>query len=460
VRKMKTNEKGILAIDGGEKSRTVFSKEMKKVDIDELMGIIELWGFKEGWESEIRKVLEKHWKGEVPHLFRYYHPSGISTTQKFEKSFASVFNVPYVLAVNSCTSALVAACVACEVGPGCEVIVPAHTFFASASAVIVAKGIPVIAEMDDSNTLDPVDFEKKITPQTKAVIVVHMKGFPADMDAICSIAKKHGISVIEDVAQACGGFYKGKRLGTLGDVGCFSLDFYKVINSGEGGVMTFKDEWLYTRTQSYHDTAACWRPDRYERERRDGELFAGENYRMSELQAAVALVQLRKLDYIVENQIKNYKRIVAGLKLPEGIRLIKDNDFNGGCRTTMGILWPSKEIADYASKALTAEGIFGGTHNTEVRDWHVFNYWEHILEKKTATKEGCPYTCPYYKGKMQAYSPDMCPNTLDYLSRTTFLPINSEMTEEECMQVAAGINKVARAIIEKHDNIAVKGIQK
>jgi 8-amino-3,8-dideoxy-alpha-D-manno-octulosonate transaminase len=446
---MENKNKEVLAIDGGEKSRTIVSKGMPKIDIEELMGLVNLWGFTAGAEPEIRKVLEKYWDGKSPHLFRYYHPAGISETRRFEQEFAEVFNSPYVLAVNSCTSALIAACVAVGVGPGTEVIVPAHTFFASASAVVVAKGIPVIAEMDDSNTLDPLDFERKITPATKAVIAVHMKGLPADMDAIVSIARKHNIFVIEDVAQAAGGWYNGRRLGTLGDIGCFSLDAYKVINSGEGGVMTFKDEWLYTRAQSYHDTAACWRPDRFGKERKEGELFAGENYRMSELQAAVARVQLKKMDRRIDKQIKNYRHIVAKLNLPEGIRPIKDNDPEGGCRTTMGILWPTKEIAQEASKVLVAEGIPGGTHDTEVRDWHVYKYWEHILEKKTATEEGCPYTCPYYKGRLPAYSTDMCPKTLDYLSRTTFIPVIPEMIEEECEQIAEGINKVAWAVSER-----------
>lgn len=441
-------KKDVPAIDGGEKSRTVFSKRKPKLCIDELMEIINLWGFSPGSGPEIRKVLEKYWQGESPHLFRYYHPSGMSETQRFEKEFAAAFKIPYALAVNSCTSALIAACVACGVGPGSEVIVPAHTFFASASAIVAAKAIPVIAEIDGSHTLDPADFERKITSSTRAVIAVHMKGLAADMDAICSIAKERGIFVIEDVAQAAGGWYKGKRLGTIGDIGCFSLDFYKVITSGEGGVMAFRDEWLYTRAQSYHDTAACWRPDRYGRERKEGELFAGENYRMSELQAAVALVQLQKLDYIVDNQIKNYKRIIAGLNLPEGIRPIKDNDPEGGCRTSVGILWPDRESALYAGEALDAEGVGGSTHDTDTRDWHVYKYWEHILEKKTATAEGCPYTCPYYKGKT-AYSSGMCPSTLDFLSRTTFIPVAPEMTEEECGQVASGINKAACAVKER-----------
>ncbi len=425
------------------------SQEKQKIDLDELMELVGLWGFQPGSETEIRAVLEKNWLGKCPHLFRYYHPSGQSKTQEFEQAFGEVFTSPYTLAVNSCTSALIAACVACGVGPGCEVVVPAHTFFASASAIVAAKAIPVIAEMDDSHTLDPLDFERKITPATKAVIVVHMKGLPADMDAICAIAKKHDIYVIEDVAQAAGGWYKGRRLGTVGDVGCFSLDFYKVITSGEGGVMTFRDEWLYTRAQSYHDAAACWRPDRYGRERRAGELFAGENYRMSELQAAVGLAQLRKIDYIVDNQIRNYRRIVAGLKLPEGIRTVKDNDPEGGCRTVMGIIWPSREAAGVANKALAAEGLGGSTHNTDVRDWHVYKYWEQILEKKTATPEGCPYTCPFHKGKAPQYSPDMCPKTLDYLSRTSFLSITPGLTEADCDRVAAGINKAARVTMER-----------
>ncbi|MCM8815737.1 MAG: DegT/DnrJ/EryC1/StrS family aminotransferase, partial [Candidatus Omnitrophica bacterium] len=248
---------------------------------------------------------------------------------------------------------------------------------------------------------------------------------------------------------AAGGTYRGKKLGTIGDIGCFSLDHYKVIASGEGGIMTFKDQWFYTRAQSYHDTAACWRPNRYEKERKEGELFAGENYRMSELQAAVAYAQLKKLKNIVDNLKKNYKRIVSKLQLTEYVRNLKDNDPDGGCRYVMGLLWQDKKMAEAARKALEAEGIWSSTHDTNVRDWHVYRYWEHILEKKTATKEGCPYSCPYYKGKLPEYSPDMCPKTLDYLSRSLFIGISPKYTEQECDEIAQGINKVAAELSER-----------
>lgn len=438
-----------LAIEGGQKAKTIITKYVPKYGIEELIELVKLWGLKSENEEKVKSVLEESWTGKSPHLFRYYHPDGDSMTRRFEKECAKFFDVPYTLATNSCTSALIAALVAAGVGPGTEVIVPAHTFFASASAIVVAKAIPVIAEIDDSHTIDPQDVRRKITPSTKAIIVVHMKGLPCNMDTIMDIAGKHNLYVIEDVAQAAGGTYKGKKLGTIGNIGCFSLDHYKVIASGEGGIMTFKDEWLYTRAQSYHDTAACWRPDRYERERKSGELFAGENYRMSELQAAVAYAQIQKLGNIVENLNKSYKKILSKLDLPANVRTLKDNDPDGGCRYVLGLLWQDKDMAVAARKALEAEGIWGSTHDTAVRDWHVYSYWEHILEKKTATVEGCPYTCPYYKGKLPDYSPDICPNTLDYLSKSLFIGISPVFTDEECEQIAKGINKVARVLSER-----------
>ncbi|MCM8759856.1 MAG: DegT/DnrJ/EryC1/StrS family aminotransferase [Candidatus Omnitrophica bacterium] len=444
-------QKEKLAIEGGSKTKTSETEYVPKYGIEELMELVKLWELKPGSEEKVKSVLLEAWSGKSPHLFRYYHPDGDSMTRRFELECSKFFGVPYTLATNSCTSALIAALVAVGVGPGTEVIVPAHTFFASASAIVVAKAIPVIAEIDESHTIDPKDFERKITPQTKAVIVVHMKGLPCDMDTIMDIAKKHNLYVIEDVAQAAGGTYKGRKLGTIGDIGCFSLDHYKVIASGEGGIMTFKDEWLYTRAQSYHDTAACWRPNRYERERKPGELFAGENYRMSELQAAVACAQIKKLPGIVENLKKNYKKIVSKLELPKGVKLLKDNDPEGGCRYVLGLLWNDRELVVAARKALEAEGIWGSTHDTAVRDWHVYRYWEHILEKKTATNEGCPYTCPYYKGKIPDYSPEMCPNTLDYLGRSLFVGISPVYTDLECQQIADGINKVARILCERKE---------
>jgi len=362
---------------------------------------------------------------------------------QLEREFAEKFGVKYALAVNSATSALISALIACGVGPGDEVIVPGYTFFATASAVVVAKGIPVIAEIDETLTIDPEDIEKKITPQTKAIMPVHMRGLPANMDKIMEIAKKHNLKVIEDSAQADGGSYKGKRLGTFGDAGCFSFDFYKIIATGEGGMIVTDDEKIYIRAQSWHDTAACWRPNRYERERMSGELFCGENYRMSQVHAAMGLVQLKKLDNYLSSLRRNKKILMENLNNLKGLKLAPINDIDGDCATDLILLTESGERAKEISQKLREEKIpAGGIYDKNIRDWHIYRYWEHIIEKKTPTEEKCPYTCPYYKGKLPDYSPDMCPKTLDILSRVITIGISENWNEEEIKEIANKIKGI------------------
>lgn len=148
----------------------------------------------------------------------------------------------HCLATSSCTGALLSALTACGIGPGDECIVTGYTFFASCAAIVGAKAIPVIAEVDETLTIDPADIEKKITPATKGIVCVHMRGVPCDMDAIMAIAKKHDLRVIEDCAQACGATYKGKFVGTFGDCGCFSFQYHKTITAGEGGTLLTNDD--------------------------------------------------------------------------------------------------------------------------------------------------------------------------------------------------------------------------
>ena len=179
-------------------------------------------------------------------LFRYYGPdSGPSQVQAFEQAFAVHMDVKYALAVTSGTAALMCALVGLGIGPGDEVIVPAYTWIASASAVFAVGAVPVIAAVDRSLTLDPASVEANLTAYTKAIIVVHMRGAPAAMDALQAIAAAHGLAIIEDAAQACGGSYHGKRLGTIGAVGAFSFQYNKVITSGEGGMLVTNDDAIY-----------------------------------------------------------------------------------------------------------------------------------------------------------------------------------------------------------------------
>jgi dTDP-4-amino-4,6-dideoxygalactose transaminase len=386
----------------------------KKYSTDELMEVINVFNVSPESRAKIRAIVDSDpVQPDAGNFFRYYNPN--SRTDTFEKMVCEKTGSKYALAVNSGTSALIAAMVAAEVGPGDEVIIPAYTFFASASAVVVAKAIPVITEIDETLTLDPAAIEKNITSKTKAILPVHMLGLPSKMDEIRAIAAKHKIKVIEDTAQAFGGKYKGKYLGTLGDIGCVSLDAYKVIGTGEGGLVLTDNEWMYTRAQSFHDAAACWRPDRYARERKPGELFCGENYRMPELCAAVGIAQIKKLDQTNASTRAVWKQLRAEVKLPSCAKWVESNDPDGVCGYVLGILFETQAQALAAIKA--GIGLGGLASNAQgVRDWHVYWSWEHILEQKTVTREGCPFTCPHV-GKLPAYSPDMCPKTKDIMLR-------------------------------------------
>ncbi len=170
-------------------------------------------------------------------LFRYAGPSDVAPhkVKDFEKAFAAHLGARYVLGVTSGTAALMTALAAAGIGPGDEVIIPAYTWIATATAVVWNMGIPIIAEVDETLTLDPDDVARRITPRTRAIIPVHMRGAPCNMDAFTALARKHNLRLIEDVAQANGGSYHGQRLGTFGDLGAFSLQFYKMSTTGERG---------------------------------------------------------------------------------------------------------------------------------------------------------------------------------------------------------------------------------
>jgi len=266
-----------------------------------------------------------------------------------------------------------------------------------------------------------------------------MIGMPCQMDKICEIAAKYNLTVIEDTAQAFGGKFHGKYLGTCGDIGCVSLDAYKVIGTGEGGLLLTDNEWLYTRAQSYHDTAACWRPDRYAQERKKGELFCGENYRMPELCAAVGIAQMRKLDWTNEATRSIWKQLRSEIKLPSCAKWVKPNDEEGVCGYALGILFENAEQAHKAISAGVGLGGLAAKDTKGVRDWHVYWSWEHILEKKSATKEGCPFTCSQVS-KLPEYSDNMCPKTKEIMMRLAVIAITPADTQETASKKAKAIS--------------------
>ena len=363
-----------------------------------------------------------------------------------EAAFAKLIGVKHALAVNSCTSALIASLRALGIGAGDEVIVPAYTFFASAAVIGTCNAIPVIADVDDTLTLDPGDVERRITPRTKAILAVHMRGMPAQMDELMAVAARHKIHVVEDVAQAAGGSYRGRMLGSIGTLGCFSFDYYKILNSGEGGFVTTNDEWLHTRAQSWHDCAACWRPNRFASERREGELFCGENYRMSELQGAVALAQIRKAGRFLEGYRAAKQRIAGGLRLPEGVKFQRVADPEGDTGICLILFMPDVESTKRALPAMQAEGVpAGGIYDHGVKDWHIYVHWEHILDKKSVARDGLPWT-GVPAAELPRYSKDMCPRSTELLSRAIMIDINWQFSAADCDAVARGINKVLAAL--------------
>jgi len=334
-------------------------------------------------------------------------------------------------------------------GAGAELVrvaVPGSDDTAALERIVAESPVPIIADVDDSLTLDPDDLERHLSPRTKAIAVVHMRGTPAQMDRLSAFAQEKGLALIEDVAQACGGSFGGKRLGTWWTMGCFSFDYYKLICSGEGGFVVTDDEFLYMRAQSWHDTAACWRPNRYAAERRGGELFCGENYRMSELQGAVAVEQIKKMETRLAGYRRAKNRILGAMGDAPGITFQRVPDPEGECG--VNILFFAENVAarERILAALKAEGVpAGGVYSETVRDWHIYRHWEHILECKSATHDGLPWSA-LPENERPKYSVGMCPRTLDLLERLVSIGVAYDYTDEECDAIAAGARKVLRAL--------------
>jgi len=378
---------------------------------------------------------------------------------RFEKEFAQIIGTKYALAcVNGCVSELIIMSAA-GIGPGDEVIVPAYTWWAPAQTTVAANAIPIIAEVDETLNLDPADFEAKITKRTKAVWVVHMTGVQARMDEIMGIAEKHGILVFEDVAQCVGGSYKGRRLGSIGHAGSFSLQHSKVITTGEGGVITTDDEELMKRMLMYHDPSyldidGIGYRDPGLFKLREGEIpITGINCRMNELVAALGLAQL-KLDMILNMARENKRRVMKGIEdLGLKFRDVPDPEGEAAMNITF-FLPPAKKAQEFA-KALQAENIDAGVYyepGVTKRDLHIYSCWDTILHKKTISATGCPYTCPFYvrAGGREGgpeYTRDMCPKTLDLLSRAVRIPLGPLLTKEDDDSIIEGIRKVAEVLL-------------
>lgn len=350
-------------------------------------------------KEEIEAVMEVMNGG---YLFRYgsdNDPKFLHKVATLEREFAQYSGANHALATSSGTSSLLVSLIALGLKPGDEVIVPAYTFVATYSACIFAGLVPVLAEIDESLSLDPNDIEKRITPRTKAIIPVHMLGNPCNMDEIMKIAKKHNLLVLEDACQATGASYKGKKVGTIGNIGAFSLNVFKTINSGDGGLVVTNDQSLYERAFGVHDQGH--KPSRLGVEVGSRSVL-GLNFRINEITAAVALAQLNKLDRIVTTLREKKSKLKALISEAKGFKFRALNDPKGDAATLCTVIFDTKELAAKISSAL-------GSKTIDQSGWHVYANMEHIL--KHLKEVGQPHTKGSY------------PRTDDILSRSMNISI-------------------------------------
>jgi 8-amino-3,8-dideoxy-alpha-D-manno-octulosonate transaminase len=382
--------------------------------------------------AELRDVLTKR------QPFRWYGP-GASAPRKvldLEKALAARMQVKYALAVSSGTAALTTALAALGIGPGDEVILPAWSWYSCFNSIVMHGALPVFAESDESFNLDPEDLQSKITSQTRAVMVVHTMGCPADMDRIMSVAQGRGIKVLEDCAQSLGASYKGKPLGSIGDIGIYSFQIAKTITSGEGGGLVTNDPLLYERAARYHDLGIL-RPAHQALlggAKLDG--LIGNQYRMSEFTGAVLLAQLRKLDTIVAALRGHVRRVYQGIADLPGLHLRHRPDAEGEIGTNVWLGFGSVVERDRFLKLMQAENVPGSTP-LGVALLPI----QPAVEHKLTSHPNWP-SFASERGQAIRYGAECCPRTIAIHQRFAGITLDPKFSTSDVEDVVAAIRKV------------------
>jgi 8-amino-3,8-dideoxy-alpha-D-manno-octulosonate transaminase len=434
------------ALQGSLKAATrIRGRGEPKIGIEEFMSLAERFGFSAATLERIREVVSQEDWGEGPFLANYYSPLPETKVRAYERVAREVFGVKYALGLSSGTAALHCAMVAAGVGPGREVICPAIGFSATAASVVLSNGIPIFCDVDASLHLDPAKLERLITPRTVAIAPTHVMGSVADMYPIMAIAKRHGLRVIEDCAQSCGGQYRGQWVGTIGDMGIFSISSYKIVGGGEGGLFITSDDRLWERANQVAECGGLWRPERFAPARYDGELFCGTNYRMSELEAAVDVVQLAKTPETVKRFHGVKLSILEKLHAFREITPQPLNDVAGEIGYLLRFYPQTKELGLKLVAALKEEGLEASTRPADAGpDWHLASDMFIITDQRGPTAENCPFACPHYRaaGGQVSYKRGDWPVAEDLFERVVSVPLNQWYTPEDCQVVADTLNAV------------------
>ncbi len=347
--------------------------------------------------------------------------------KELEQAIQSRFDVKHAQLLSSGTAAVSLALAATGIGAGDEVIMPCFTFVASFEAILMLGAIPVVVDIDDTLSLDIHAVQAAITPKTKAIMSVHMCGSMADLDALKHICNTHKLFLIEDACQAIGGTYKGKALGTIGDLGCFSFDFVKTVTCGEGGVVITNKEKFYTRSDQYSDHGH----DHHGTDRgAESHPALGYNFRISELNAAVGVAQFKRLDEFLALQKKHYTIIRNELSTIDGVTFRTVPDGGEESYAFLNFFLDDLETARKVSHAFKANGIDVCFHYYD-NNWHYIRKWEHLTQQKSLY----PLSLEVKQGL--AYLKDKSFEKSDhYIGRNMSCLIKLSWTEEETLQRA------------------------
>jgi perosamine synthetase len=369
---------------------------------------------------------------------------------EYEEALAKWYGVKHAIAVANGTVSLHAALAALEIGPGDEVIVTPYTFVASDSCVLEQNAIPIFADIDPNTlTIDPKDIERKITDRTKAIIPVSICGVPMDIGAIMEIANKHDIKVIEDNAQSPGALYQGKKLGTFGHISSYSTISGKIMSTGEGGYLLTNDNELYEKMWGYVDFA-----------RKKSLGMASKfhfglpctNYRITNMQAAIGLEQLKKLDYMNSRRIENAHYLDQRLVNIPGIQLMPDPEWGQRVYYYYCIrINPEAlgaNIIDFA-KALSAEGVYDYKYITTTRMVIAQHLQPLFLDKKGYGKTQCPFNCSFY-GKDIEYKRGQHPIAEKAADEIFWLSsVHPMLTQSDLEEIALAVRKVANSFVKR-----------
>jgi dTDP-4-amino-4,6-dideoxygalactose transaminase len=365
-------------------------------------------------------------------LFRY-HSGGACET--FEQRFAKFLGTEHVGLCSSGTAALTAALAGLEIGPGDEVIVPAHTYMATAIAVLAVGAIPVIVDIDESIMMDPDAFEAGIGPRTRAVIPVHMWGALCDMDRILDVARRHNLLVIEDACQCVGGFYGDRAAGAMGDAGAFSFNFYKNMTCGEGGAIVTTDKRVARRARCMIDPCSFY----WEGREKDFTPFVNSGSRASEMQGAMLNVQLDRISSLLAT-LRGNKEEILTRTADLGLTATPRHSPDGECAIMLMYLLPGAEAAEQF-----AQDVGGGLLSQTGR--HTYTEWDPILNRQGAHHPALnPYDLPQNAGCRMDYSLDMCSRSLDILARTVHMALKPDETQDDIDNRVAAIRNAAKEL--------------